>query len=602
MSSHSQDLAFPPAAAVPVKKKRLYQHLYFQVLCAIVIGVLLGHFYPSLGESMKPLGDGFIKLVRMLIAPIIFCTVVHGIASAGDMKKVGRIGLKALIYFEVMTTVALALGLLSMNLVQPGAGMNVDPSTLDTMNQQETPASVVAAHIFDTLVERDQNLKIVPALASEVPKLVAPTVWEVKLRKGVKFHNGEEFNADSVKFSLERVKSGLRASSNFRPIDRVEIVDPYTVKVHTAKPWPTFVNIMTFRQASMYPPKAYAGKDSAFISKSPIGTGPYKLVRWSKDEEIVLEANEQYWRGAPRIKTVVFRPIPDDAVRVAALQNGEVDVAVNIPPHLANIIAGHPKVFLSTAPSIRTLQLMFVTHEFDAQHKLVGPYKGVTADKRVRQAIASALDVDEIIKGVLDGKAMRIATLLTPMHFGYDASLKPIKQDLGKVKQLLTEAGYPSGLELTLNSPQGRYVRDKEVAEAVAGQLTKAGIKTQLKTYEFVSYLNNLVYVHKPGPVWLIGWGTPTLDAETVYGPLFRTGSNLGNYSNADFDGMVDQAQTETNEKQRLALYHRINKLWLDDMPAVPLYQQLDLYGASKRLNWKARSDELIKAYDMSIK
>jgi peptide/nickel transport system substrate-binding protein len=478
----------------------------------------------------------------------------------------------------------------------------VDPSTLDTQNQQETPASVVASHLFDTLVERDQSLKIVPALASELPKLVAPTVWEVKLRKGVKFHNGEEFTAESVKFSLERVKTGMRSSSNFRPIDRVEIVDPYTVKVHTSKPWPTFVSIMTFRQASMYPPKAYAGKDTAFISKNPIGTGPYKFVRWSKDEEIVLEANDQYWRGAPKIKTVVFRPIPDDAVRVAALQNGEVDVAVNIPPHLANIIAGHPKIFLSTAPSIRTLQLMFVTHEYDAQHKLVGPYKGVTADKRVRQAIAYALDVDEIIKGVLDGKAMRTATLLTPLHFGYDPSLKPIKQDLGKVKQLLTEAGYPSGLEITLNSPQGRYVRDKEVAEAVAGQLTKAGIKTQLKTYEFVNYLNNLVYVHKPGPVWLIGWGTPTVDAETVYGPLFRTGSNLGNYHNADFDGMVDQAQTQMDEKQRLALYHRINKLWIDDMPAVPLYQQLDLYGANKRLNWKARSDELIKAYDMSIK
>jgi peptide/nickel transport system substrate-binding protein len=431
---------------------------------------------------------------------------------------------------------------------------------------------------------------------------VAPTVWEVKLRKGVKFHNGEEFTAESVKFSLERVKTGMRSSSNFRPIDNVEVVDPHTVKVHTTKPWPTFVSIMTFRQASMYPPKAYAGKDSAFISKNPIGTGPYKFVRWSKDEEIVLEANEQYWRGAPKIKTVVFRPIPDDAVRVAALQNGEVDVAVNIPPHLANIIAGHPKIFLSTAPSIRTLQLMFVTHEYDAQHKLVGPYKGVTADKRVRQAIAYALDVDEIIKGVLDGKAMRTATLLTPLHFGYDPSLKPIKQDLGKVKQLLTEAGYPSGLEITLNGPQGRYVRDKEVAEAVAGQLTKAGIKTQLKTYEFVNYLNNLVYVHKPGPVWLIGWGTPTVDAETVYGPLFRTGSNLGNYHNADFDGMVDQAQTQMDEKQRLALYHRINKLWIDDMPAVPLYQQLDLYGANKRLNWKARSDELIKAYDMSLK
>ena len=478
----------------------------------------------------------------------------------------------------------------------------VDPTTLDTQNQQETPASVVASHLFDTLVERDQNLKIVPALAEELPKLVAPTTWEVKLRRGVKFHNGEEFNAESVKWSLERVKTGLRASSNFRPIEKVDIVDPYTVRVQTSKPWPTFTTIMTFRQASMYPPKAYAGKDSAFISKNPIGTGPYKLVRWSKDEEIVLEANEQYWRGAAKIKTVVFRPIPDDAVRVAALQNGEVDVAVNIPPHLANIINNHPKIFLSSAPSIRTLQLMFVTHEYDAQHKLVGPYKGVTADKRVRQAIAYALDVDEIIKGVLDGKAMRTATLLTPLHFGYDPALKPIKQDLGKVKQLLTEASFPGGLELTLNSPQGRYVRDKEVAEAVTGQLTKAGIKTQLKTFEFVSYLNTLVYVHKPGPVWLIGWGTGTVDAETVYGPLFRTGSNLGNYHNADFDGMVDQAQTQMDEKQRLATYHRINKLWIDDMPAVPLYQQLDLYGASKRLNWKARSDELIKAYDMSLK
>src|SRR3984893_9794780 len=110
----------------------------------------------------------------------------------------------------------------------------VDPSTLDTMNQQETPASVVATHIYDTLVERDQNLKLVPALAAEMPKLLAPTVWEIKLRKGVKFHNSEDFNADSVKYSLERVKEpAMRGSSNFKPIDRVEIVDPYTVKVHT---------------------------------------------------------------------------------------------------------------------------------------------------------------------------------------------------------------------------------------------------------------------------------------------------------------------------------------------------------------------------------
>jgi peptide/nickel transport system substrate-binding protein len=481
----------------------------------------------------------------------------------------------------------------------------VDPTTLDTMNQQETPASNLAINIFDTLVERDQNLKIVPGLAAELPRLVSPTVWEVKLRQGVKFHNGEEFNAESVKFSLERLvnpANKLRGASPFNPIDRVEIVDPATVRIHTKKPWPILVNALTFNQASMYPPREYAGKDSAQISRQPIGTGPYKFVRWAKDEEIVLEANPNYWRGAPKIKTVIFKPIPDDAVRVAALQNGEIDVAVNIPPHLANIIDRHPRLFLSTAPSIRTIQLMHYTHQMDAQHKVIGPFDGPTKDKRVRQAITHAIDADEIIKTVLDGKGVRVATLLTSLHFGFDPKLQPAKQDLGRVKQLLAEAGFPNGLELTLNSPQGRYVRDKEVAEAVAGQLTKAGIRTTLRTFEFVNYLNNMVYVHKAGPTWLIGWGTPTVDAETVYVPLFRSGNILANYHNEEFNRMVDEAQTIMDEKKRLEQYHRINRFFVEEVPATPLYQQVDLYGVAKRVNWQARSDERLKAFDMAIR
>lgn len=479
----------------------------------------------------------------------------------------------------------------------------VDPTTLDIMNQQETPASNVGLNIFDTLVERDATLKIVPALAAELPRLVAPQVWEIKLRRGVRFHNGEEFDAESVKFSLERVKDPkLRASSNFRPIDRVEIVDRYAVRVHTTKPWPTFTSIMTFNQASMYPPRAYAGKDTAFISRNPIGTGPYRFVRWTRDEEIVLEADPGHWRGAPRIKTVVFRPIPDDAVRVAALQNGEIDLAVNIPPHLASIIANHPRLFLSTAPSIRTIQLMFQTHEYDEQHRLLGPYKGPTADRRVRLAVTYAVDVDEIIRTVLDGKAVRVATMLTPLHFGFDPTLKPVQPDPTRARALLTEAGYPQGLELTLHTPQGRYVRDKEVAEAIAGQLARVGIRATVRTHEFVAYLNNLVYKHRGGPIWLIGWGTPTIDAETVYGPLFRTGSNLTTYHNPELDRLFDEAQTIMDEKKRLEQYHRINRLWVQDAAAVPLYQQLDLYGVSRRLVWKARSDERIKAFEMALR
>ncbi|PYN20475.1 MAG: ABC transporter substrate-binding protein [Candidatus Rokuibacteriota bacterium] len=481
----------------------------------------------------------------------------------------------------------------------------VDPTTLDMANQSESPASNVGRHIFDTLYDRDTNLKIVPSLATEMPKFVPPSAWEVKLRKGVKFHNGEDFNADSAKFTFERLVQGqgkLRGATFFAPIERVEIVDSYTIRVHTKKPWPTFLPVMTFPQSGMLPPRESAGKETADLSRKPIGTGPYKFVRWSKDEEIVLEANAAYWRGAPQIKTVIFRPIPEDASRVAALQNGEIDLAVNIPPHLGAIIDRHPKLFLSTAPSIRTIQLMFYTHQMDAQHKPTGPYHGPTADKRVRQAIAYAIDADELIKTVLDGKGVRVATMLPSMHFGYDPTLQPLKADVGRARKLLAEAGFGGGVEITLHGPRGRYVRDAEVAEAVAGQLSKAGIKTTLRTYDFVTYLNSMVYVHKAGPTWLIGWGTGTMDAETVYGPLFKSPGIFVNWHNEDFNRMVDEAQAIMDDKKRLEQYHRINRLWLDEMPAVPLYQQVDLYGVSKRLNWKARSDEVLQAYTMSLK
>jgi peptide/nickel transport system substrate-binding protein len=246
---------------------------------------------------------------------------------------------------------------------------------------------------------------------------------------------------------------------------------------------------------------------------------------------------------------------------------------------------------------------MIYTHQMDpSTHKAIGPYPGPTADKRVRQALAYAIDADAIVKGVMDGKAVRVATMLTSLHFGYDASLKPITQDLARSKKLLAEAGFPNGVEIVLNGPQGRYVRDREVGEAVAGQLNKAGIKTTLKTYEFVSYLNNMVYVHKAGPVWLIGWGHPTMDAEAIYVPLFKSPGIFVNWNNEDFNGMVEQAQTQMDEKKRYAEYQRINKLWIEDVPAIPLYQQIDLYGANKRLVWKARSDELIRAYDMALR
>jgi len=510
---------------------------------------------------------------------------------------------------HLLTMLAIALAWMPSATAAPAAtvvvAQGVDPTTLDPMNHQETPAANLARNLFDTLLERDQDLKIQPALAVAMPKLVAPTTWEFKLRSGAVFHNGEPVDAEAVKFSLERLvdpKLKLRGATPFAPISHVEVVDALTVRVHTKAPWPILDTLMAGTGAAILPPKYYREKDMAYVAKNPVGSGPFKFVRWVKDDRIELVANEQYWRGAPRVKKLVFRPIPDDAVRVAALQNGEVDVAVNIPPHLASVIAGHPKLFLSTAPSVRTIQLLYYTHQYDAQNNLLGPYPGPVADKRVRQAMNAAVDVDEIIKAVLDGKGIRVATMLTDKHFGFDPGLKPVRQDLPRAKQLLAEAGFPGGVDMTLNAPQGRYVRDKEVAEAIAGQLTKAGIRTTLKTFEWGNYLNNMGYVHKAGPVWLIGWGTATYDAETVYVPLFRSGKILSNYHNGDFDGMIDQAQTTMDAKARQELYRKIDRLWVEDAAAMPLYQQIDLYGATKRMSWKARGDEGIKGYDMAVK
>jgi peptide/nickel transport system substrate-binding protein len=481
----------------------------------------------------------------------------------------------------------------------------VDPTTLDPMNHQEAPATVLANNLFDGLLERDADLNLVPLLA-ESYRSVNQTTWEFKLRRGVRFHNGEPFDAESVKFSLERLidsKLKLRGGSAFTSLTHVEIVDPFTVRVHSKAGWPLLPAVLTTGQAAMLPPRHYRDKDMPYLQKNPVGSGPFKLVRWVKDDRIELEANEQYWRGAPRIKRLVFKPIPDDAVRVAALQNGEVDVAVNIPPHLADIIANHPKLFLSTAPSTRTIQLFYYTHQYDAEHKLVGPYAGPTADRRVRLAMNYALDVDQIIKTVLDGKGVRLALMLTPKHVGFEPTFRPIAQDLTRSKQLLTEAGFPNGVNIVLNSPQGRYVRDREVAEAVAGQLTKAGIRTTLRVHEFVTYMNTMVYVHKAGPVYLLGWGSGgTYDAEGVYDPLFRSGKILTNYYNSDLDAMNDEAKQSMDPKRRLELFHRINRIVVDDAPAMPLYQQIDLYGVSKRLLWKARGDERIKGYEMTIR
>ncbi len=481
----------------------------------------------------------------------------------------------------------------------------VDPTTLDPQDHEETPAYNVLLNIYDTLLVRDKDLKITPWLATSY-KLINPTTWEFKLRQGVKFTNGEEFDAEAAKFSLERMANpanNLRMTA-LRTIDHVEVMDKYTVHIVTKKPFPTLDAQLCLRGA-MIPPKYFKEHDKAFLALNPVGTGAFKFVKWVKDEQIELEANEQWWHGAPKIKTLIFRPIPEETTRMSALETGEVDIATNVPPHLVKEIKNHPKATISSAPSVRTIFIPIYTVQCEliqGSYDCTKPVQSPVANPKVRQAINYAVDVDAIIKNVLEGQAIRTATPLTSKHFGYDPKLKPFPHDPAKAKKLLAEAGYPNGIDLVLNSPNGRYPKDKEVSEAVAGQLTQVGIRTQLKVNEWTTYMNNIAYRHGGAPMWLIGWGNTTWDADYTLYPMFHTGQLLANYWNPDFNALLDEAQTNMDPKKRLQLYAKADRFFIDDAPAICLYQQIDNYGVSRRLNWTARSDERIEGYNITIK
>ena len=471
----------------------------------------------------------------------------------------------------------------------------VDPTTLDPHFHEETPAYNVLLNIYDTLLFRDRDEKIIPWLA-ESWRVVTPTTWEFKLRHGVVFHNGEEFDAEAVKWSLDRLRDPElknRQAANFRLVTSVDVVDKFTVRIVTGKPFPTLPNQLALRGAILAP-RHFKGKDRAFTDRNPVGTGPYRFVRWDRDERLELSANERWWGGAPKVKTLIFRPIPEHAVRVAALQAGEIDLAVNVPPHLLPVIEKHPRLYSARAPSVRTLFIPIYTHQFDAANKPTGPVEGPTADKRVRQAILAAVNPDEIIGTVLESQAIRTATPLTAKHFGFDRALRPVRQDPARAERLLAESGFPTGIDLTLNSPDGRYLKDKEVAEAVAGQLTKAGIRTRVRTWEWTTYLNQLVYVHKAKPMNLIGWGNTTWDADGTLVPLWRSGNPLANYHSPEFDSLVDEAQTSLDAVRRQEIYAKALRLLLDDGALLPLYQQMDLYGVNKRVSLQALSTERI--------
>jgi peptide/nickel transport system substrate-binding protein len=466
----------------------------------------------------------------------------------------------------------------------------VDATTLDPQNHNDTPTHNICLNINETLLHGSRDFKTEPLLATSY-ELVNDRTWEFQLRKGVKFHNGEEFNAASVKFTLERLadpRNKLK-QTNLQVIDRVEILDDYRVRIITKEPFALFKKTLGVL-GGMLPPKYFQEKGAAHFALNPVGTGPYKFVRWRKDDHLLLEANEEYWRGAPQIKKVIFRPIPESTTRVAGLQTQELDIIVNIPPHLMPLMDWKGRSFVSKVPSVRSIYVAFDTTK-----------GGPVADKRVRQAIAQAVNMESIIKKLLSGNEVLLAQNFTKDQFGYDPSIKPYSYNPGQAKKLLAEAGYPQGFEFIFHSPIGRFLNDKEVSEAIVGDLRKVGINASVRAYEFGTYISRLTS-HNLYPAYLASWAQPYFDAGGTLYPTLRTGEPFSNYSNPQLDALISRSRVTVDDKERQKIYFEACKLIKEEVPTCLNYQQIDIYGVNERVNWKARADERLYVFVMSLK
>ena len=455
--------------------------------------------------------------------------------------------------------------------------------------------SILQSNLYDTLTQFSQDLKTLePALATEW-RTLNDTTWQFKLRQGVKFHNGEEFDADVVKFNVESIlnppqtaqASAITLRQTYNTIERVDIVDKYTVNMITSKPDPYLDRKFSSFGGTIVPPKWHqeVGEEKANVQAN--GTGAYKFVEWIRDQRLVLEANESYWRGAPAIKQVIIRPIPETATRVAALKAGEADIVVNVPPEEVDPINKSGRASVKTVPSLR---ILFVQLQSRTEP---------TTKKEVRQALNYAVDVDAIINNVILGNGVRVATFLTDAFFGYSADVKPYKQDVNKARELLAQAGFPNGIEVSFDINQGRYPNEKIVTEALVGQLEKAGITAKLQTNEWGAY-NRKSDNNELGHLSLWGWGNPFLDADNSFYPRLRTApkvTGLTNYSNPEFDRLIDEARSTSGRDRRLAMYKQAQEILLDDPPYIFLYGLKDAYGLSSRVDWTPRSDEFIWTY-----
>ncbi|SLM32357.1 putative Dipeptide ABC transporter, substrate-binding protein [Desulfamplus magnetovallimortis] len=473
------------------------------------------------------------------------------------------------------------------------------PKTMNPHGYNSDANLSYMSNFFDGLLQRaPKDGKLMPALATEWERIDELT-WKFILRQGVKFHNGNDFNAADVKFTFERMKDPEYSKflNIANSIASIETPDDFTIIFKTVKPIPWFAE--TMHQNFIVDKESSEGRESGDYNTRAIGTGAYKFVEWAKGSYIKLEANADYWEGAPFFKNVEIKPITEDATRFAAIAARQADLLSGVPIPMIDRISKTPTIEVVSRAARRCIYM-------DIGNKEGTPF----ADLRVRKAIAMAINEDEIVKTIMRGQATPTAQVPDIATIGYEPSLKRLPFDPEAAKALLKDAGYPEGFPITIAGPNDRYINDKQICEAVAKYLAKIGLKVTLDVKPKSIFFDELA--SNKHMFYLIGWMDGSYDFGRSAEMLLHTvdpEKGMGTYNGAMYsdptlDKMIIDSASILDRAERGKALQAINKKSVEDLAWIPLHYQQDIYAIQKGsgLNFIPRPDRWIVLKEITKK
>jgi len=524
------------------------------------------------------------------------------LSSASKSGKNGLLGLLLAALFAVTAPMASAQ--------EFKLAMSSPPTSLDPHFYNLFPNLNVSDHVFETLVTMDADSRVIPGLA-ESWTLVNNLTWEFKLRKGVRFHDGSEMTAEDIAWSMDRPSTIVGSPGKFdvytKAIINKKIIDPYTIRFTTKEPYPLMLADLT--SVYIVSKKATTGLSSDDFSsgKGMVGTGPFKFVRYQRDDRIELERNDSYWGKKPAWSKVTMRFIPNGATRLAALLAGDVQAIENVPtPDLAKVrsdasIALYSKVshrLIYLYPDTKRDKSPFVT---DKDGKVLD--KNPLQDQRVRTALSMAINRDAIRDRVMEGLSEPTNNLVPKTLFGNNPALKPVKYDPEGAKKLLTQAGYPSGFGLTLHTPNNRYVNDEKIAQTIAQMFSRIGVATKVEGLPMSVY--SARGAKSEYSLGLLGWGAQTGEVSSPLRALLACdnpakglgGFNWLKYCSPKMDELLQKALNTVDDKARLALLQEAGAIAINDGGLIPIHQQVTTWAAKKGVAYIPRTDERTHAH-----